>query len=188
MYWVMFTERNTDEEKMLFGVPSLIEELDLECDEGEHITGDYPVIEFTPEDEFSTLADNLSAPGFGGLLANKRVSETLKSLDIHNIQLFDVQLKGVNGGKDCHDYDLINIIGNYDIIDYEKSDVILRRPGHIKRIKSLTFTDTSEMDLPLIFRLTSFLPLVIAHDTVKQAFEANEITGFTFYKPEEFSL
>ena len=188
MYWIMFTERNTDEETILFGVPPLIDELDLECDEGEMLTGGYPVIEFTPEEEFHTLADNLSAPGFGGLLANKRVTDTLKSLDVNNIQLFEVLLRGVNDGQDCSDYDLINIIGDFDIIDYEKSDVVLRCPGDIKRIKSLSFIDTSEMMLPPIFRLTSFLPLVIAHDSVKQEFEAKNITGFTFYQAEGFSL
>ncbi|WP_298776498.1 DUF1629 domain-containing protein [uncultured Shewanella sp.] len=188
MYWVMFTERQTDNEKILFGVPSVIEDLDLECDEGCHITGEIPLIEFAPEENFETLTDNLSAPGFGGLLANKRVSQTLRNAGANNIQEFPVLLKGVNDNQDCTDYDLINIIGDADIIDYDKSDVVLRRPGNIKRINALSFIDTSDMPLPYIFRLTSFLPLVIAHDKVKQAFEANNITGFTFYKPEDFYL
>ncbi len=73
-------------------------------------------------------------------------------------------------------------------MDYDKSDVRLYGVNEIEFIDSLSFIDTSDMLLPYIFRLTSFLPLVIAHDKVKQAFEANNITGFTFYKPEEFYL
>ncbi|WP_064791380.1 imm11 family protein [Shewanella woodyi] len=188
MYWIMFTERKGPEEKRLSGIPSLIDKFNLECNKGEEIDGVYPTIEFTPDEEFIAYTDNIVAPGFAGLLSNKRVSDTLKSLDIHNFQQFSVLLKGITEGQDCPDYDLINIIGNYDIIDYEKSDVILRRPGKIKFIESLSFINTDKMDLPRIFRLTSFLPLVIAHDSVKKAFEGKGITGFTFYKPEDFYL
>lgn len=188
MYWVMFTERQTDNEKILFGVPPLIEDLDLECDEGIHITGNVPLIEFESEEDFETLTDNLSAPGFGGLLANKRVSQKLREAGANNIQEFPVLLKGVNNNQDCTDYDLINIIGDADIVDYDKSDVSIFESGNIRSIESLSFIDTSNMILHYIFRLSSCLPIIIVHDKVKQAFEANNITGFTFYKPEEFSL
>lgn len=183
----MFPEIKNDNEKMLFGIPEAVTEFNLECNQAKNITGIIPTIEFSAKG-YEILTDNISAPGFGGLLANKRVSETLREVGANNLQQFPVILKDVNGGGDCSDYDLINIIGDADIVDYEKSDITLRRPKKIKFIESLSFIDTSDMPLPYIFRLTSFLPLIIAHNRVKQAFEANNITGFTFYKPEEFSL
>ena len=188
MYWVMLTERQNDNEQILYDVPQVITDSNLKCNRASYIKGAYPLIELSPEENFDTLSDNLTAPGFKGLLANKRVSETFREAGANNIQEFPVLLKGVNGGKNCSDYNLINIAGDADIIDYEKSDVVLRRPGNIKRIRSLSFIDTSDMTLPYVFRLTSFLPLIIAHDRIKQAFDTNKITGFTFYKPEGFSL
>ncbi|WP_299494176.1 DUF1629 domain-containing protein [uncultured Shewanella sp.] len=188
MYWVMFTERKSVEEKRLSGVPPLIDELHLKCNEGKNITRSFPVIEFTPKEDFHCLTDNLTAAGFSGLIANKRVSETLREIGVNNIQQFPVLLKEVNGNQDCTDYDLINIIGDADIVDYDKSDITLNSPGDIMLIDSLSFIDTSDIPLPYVFRLTSFLPLIIAHDKVKQAFETNNITGFTFYKPEDFYL
>ncbi|MCL1126946.1 imm11 family protein [Shewanella surugensis] len=188
MYWIMFTERLNDDEEILYDVPKVITDSNLKCNRASHITGSYPLIELSPEGGFRTLSDNLTAPGFKGLLANRRVSDTLREVGANNIQEFPVLLQGVNDNQDCSDYNLINVIGDADIIDYDKSDVVLRRPGNIKRINALSFIDTSDMPLPYVFRLTSFLPLIIAHDRVKQAFEAKNITGFTFYKPEDFSL
>jgi hypothetical protein len=190
MYWIMFSERKEEKETKLMGVPKIITELDFECDLGKHIKGDYPVIEydFEEDDDIDFPNDNLMAPGFKGLLMHKRVSTVLREIEVNNIQEFPVLLKGIDGNRNCDDYELVNIIGDADIIDYEKSDITLRRPKKIKFIESLSFIDTSDIPLPYIFRLTSFLPLIIAHDKVKQAFEAKNITGFTFYKPEDFYL
>ncbi|WP_299011535.1 DUF1629 domain-containing protein [uncultured Shewanella sp.] len=190
MYWIMFSERKDEKETKLMGVPKIVTELDFECDLGKHITGDYPVIEydFEEDDDLDFPNDNLMAPGFKGLLMHKRVSKILREIEVNNIQEFPVLLKGIDGHKNSDDYELVNIIGDADIVDYEKSDITLRRPKKIKFIDSLSFIDTSDMPLPYIFRLTSFLPLIIAHDKVKQAFEAKNITGFTFYKPEDFYL
>ncbi|WP_299010237.1 DUF1629 domain-containing protein [uncultured Shewanella sp.] len=190
MYWVMFSERKNEQDAILSGVPALIEDLDLEFDQGIHITGSLPVIEYEVEedDEFNNLTDSLVAPGFNGILANERVVKALRDLGANNIQEFPVLLKSINNDQNCSDYMLINVIGDADIIDYDKSDISLFESGNVRSIDSLSFIDTSNITLHYIFRLSSCLPIVIAHDKVKQAFEANNITGFTFYKPEEFSL
>lgn len=190
MYWIMFGERQSNKEAKLIGVPDSLRKLGLECNQGKHITGTYPVIEYELEDDdnFDYPNGNLMAPAFKGLLLHKKISKILREIGVNNIQEFPVLLKGIDGHKTSNDYELVNIVGDADIVDYEKSQVTMFEPGDIDFIDSLSFIDTSDMSLPYIFRLTSFLPLVIAHDKVKQAFEANNITGFTFYKPEEFSL
>ena len=87
-----------------------------------------------------------------------------------------------------------NIIDHHDIIDYEKSNLTYdedQEEGEEKEIefiRSLAFVATSEMKLPSIFRLSSFILVLVINTAIKEAFEANNVTGFKIYKPEEYSL
>ncbi|WP_394393638.1 imm11 family protein [Shewanella woodyi] len=111
----------------------------------------------------------------------------LDSLDIINIDYYEVDLINVKNG-DCRNYYIANIIGTFECVNYDNSEVELWPNGKIEQIDSLAFIDTSKMELPPIFRLSSFLPLVIINDAIKQAFERERVTGFKFYKPEDFYL
>ncbi|WP_157581899.1 imm11 family protein [Shewanella woodyi] len=184
----MANERNSENELSIDDTPLLIETNGWEFDSGLYIKETVPLISHTYKLEPEQfITDYIVAYGFKGLLFSKKLLKVMKDLKVNNVQCFPVEL--VNGDTEQIDeYSLINVIGQYCIVDHERSEVTSDDDGDIQFIDSLTFIDTSKVELPPIFRLSSFLPLVIVNNQIKQAFEDNNITGLKFYKPEEFSL
>lgn len=180
----MLTEHTHDNELIINGSPN--ELLDVRLNIGQPVS--HPLNGLTYNYKNSDqliLADNIAAPGFKCLLLQNRAKFMFDRLNIKNIQYFDLELIDEKSTvTHCH---LANILGNYDIIDYEKSNLDMD-DDQIDFIDSLSFIDTSNIKLPPIFRLSNFLPIIVVNDDIKDAFIKHNITGFTFYKPEDFSL
>lgn len=184
----MANERSSENELSIDDTPTIIEENGWEFDLGKYVTAEVTLISHGYRLEPKQfMTDYIVAYGFKGLLFSKQLHSVFEKLEITNLQCYPVELINIDTNQKSQ-YVLVNVIGYFDIVDYDKSEVTLDEEGDIQFIDSLTFTDTSEMKLPPIFRLSSFLPLVIVNDEIKQAFEENNITGFKFYKPEDFYL
>lgn len=133
----------------------------------------------------------LISPTFKGPLVSKYVKDAIEKLEIENVQFFPITLNHKTLGTTLDAYYIMNIIGSFDPIDYEKSNIRFDGPPEDKDIidiKSLTFIPMDDLRLPKIFRLKPYLPLLVTHQEVKDSFESLGITGVKFYKPEEYSL
>ena len=182
----MTTEHTNDNELIIHGSPALISDIGVRLNIGQPVGGDLKFGKFKYEkSNKSYLADNIAAPGFKCLLFKKEIKCFLENSDVKNLQYFEILLEDDN--QDATICYMTNVIGSYDIVDYDKSDIELD-DGKIEFIDSLSFIDTSEIYLPPIFRLSSFLPLIIVNDYVRGELEKNKFSGLKFYKPEEFSL
>ncbi|UWX04657.1 hypothetical protein H1235_08400 [Pseudoxanthomonas sp. NC8] len=83
---------------------------------------------------------------------------------------------------------IANIVGAFACVDHAQSGIEYFDDGAIRFIDKLGLTPMSGGSYPPIFRLAEFLPVIIVSDVVKEALAAHQITGFTFYRPEDFSL
>ncbi|NRD74008.1 hypothetical protein HQQ94_12315 [Shewanella sp. VB17] len=189
MYWIMSSERSKDNEVVLEIQSSSLSNQDVGFSTGESqlVIIKEIILHYQLGEGTNLYTDNLICYGAKGLIVNKKIKELLEELGVGNIDFYNVNLVNIKDNTSISYY-LANVIGAFECVDYEHSDIELWPNGKIEQIDALAFIDTSEMDLPPIFRLSSFLPLVIVNDEIKQAFEANNITGFKFYKPEDFYL
>ncbi len=188
MHWIMANERSSENELSIDDTPYLIKTNDWEFDSGLYVKTEVPLItySYTLEPE-QFITDYIVVYGFKGLLFSEKLLSVFEMLKVKNIQYSRVEL--INSDtKQINEYCLVNVVGRFNIIDYETSEVELDDDGDIQFIDSLAFIDTSKMTLPPIFRLSSFLPLVIVSNEIKQSLEDHGITGLKFYKPEDFYL
>lgn len=184
-YWIMFTERNSEDEVFIDETPKIIEDNDWDFSIGEYVSDKIPIIKCGDFDE-GIMKDNIVAHGLNGLLFNYKVKDVLDELDVNNMQYFDVELVD-NSDVITLGYMIGNIVGHYDCIDYEKSSLILNSSGRIRGIDSLSFKEIDD-EIPSIFRISTFLPLIVVSDKVKNNLEMNKVTGVVFYNPEDFYL
>ncbi len=189
MKYIMFTEHTSDDEILIEGIPKIVVD-GIKFNQGEIITEAIVNIDFTySNDADEVLADIIAAPGFKGLVINNKVKGLIQELGIKNTQYFPLKLNERVKGKTSSEYVIANIIGAFDVIDYSKSSLEIDPDDNsIEFIDSLSFCEIQEVELPQMFRLSSFMPLVIVSEEVKLLFEENHVTGVKFYKPEEFSL
>ncbi|MCX4030507.1 hypothetical protein H0A36_28645 [Endozoicomonas sp. SM1973] len=187
MYWILISERSDDNQFYLDGTPPLISTNEWSFEEGSAVTGIIPEIEmlYTIEPN-EIMTDNLVSPGFRGLLIRNKVKGLLEILGLDNIQYFKTKLINEKTKESTEDYYIANIIGTYDCVDYDKSDLTFWDDGDIEFVESFVFKDISDQEPPEIFRLSSFLPLVIITDRVKKALDKQDYSGFKYYRPEEY--
>lgn len=186
-YWVLDTKITHESQAYIQQSPNEIQDNDWEFDIGEVFIHKIPKIHFKLDKKVGVLQDCLSAPGLNGLVVNKRLKEHFDKLELENIQVFPVDIELITG--EVYEYFILNIVGKYDIVDYDKSDLeISEYTGSVGIYDSLTFVDTSKLILPEVFRWSEFLPLIIASDKVKLAIEAGGFTGIRFIEPEKHGM
>jgi len=184
-YWILNTKITHESQAYIQQSPKEILENRWEFDIGEVFIHRIPKIHLKLDTEIGTLQDCLNAPGLNGLVVNKRLKEHFDSLELENVQVLPVDIELVTG--EVYEYFILNIVGKYDIVDYEKSDVqISENTGFVRNYRSLSFVDTDDLILPEIFRWSEFLPVIIASDKVKLAIEAGGFTGIRFIEPEKY--
>jgi hypothetical protein len=189
MYWVMMSERSNEYELSIDGTPPLIEQHDWRFDCGVKQPAPLPVIdvpfEIQPDER---MVDNIPAYGCRGLLINDRVKAVFDGLKIDNIQYYSARLVNQDTGQILSPYWIANILGKIACVDHSQSDLDYYDDGKIRFIDKLALTPMPGSKHARIFRLAEFLPVMIVSDMLKNALTEHKITGFTFYKPEDFSL
>ena len=186
-YWILDDDITNENQAYIQLPPKVMAENDWEFDNGEVFIHKIPKIHYKLEDEVGVMQDCLSAPGLSGLVINGRLKEHFDKLELENIQVFPVDIELITG--EIYEYFILNIVGKYDIVDYEKSDVqISETMGFVRNYRSLSFIDTSDLILPEVFRWSEMLPVIIASDKVKLAIGAGGFTGIRFIEPEKHGM
>lgn len=187
MYWIMLSERSDEYELSIDSTPPILEENEWQFDVGELESRQIPVIdipvEIHPEE---IMVDNIPAYGCRGLLINRKVKDVFDNMSLKNIHYYPARL--INRDEISGPFWIANIIGKHASIDHDASDLDYFDDGGIEFIDKLVLKSMKEEAYGHIFRLAEFLPVILVSDALKVALELSAVTGFTFYKPEEFSL
>lgn len=189
MYWILMSERSDENELSLDGLPSIFDALDINLDYGNLINTPIPVIDihYSNTDNFA-MTDNIVASPRMGLLINAKVKNIFDALNIDNVQYFKSRLIDDNTKVINSDYCLANIIGKIACVDKAKSELELFPDGDIRFIDKLVLNLDKNNDYGHIFRLAEYSTLLVISNALKVELENNNVTGFKFYTPEEFSL
>lgn len=189
MYWIMLSERSDEYEFSIDETPPAIEENDWQFDVGELHPEPLPVIDIPfsiNPDEIMT--DNIIAYGVRGLLFNSKVKAVFDRLGIDIIQYFQARLVNRETKEIFEPYWIGNIVGKHSCVDHDNSELEYFADGDIEFIDKLALIPMQEGEYGDIFRLAEFLPLIVVSDRLKVSLQEAGIKGFTFYKPEDFSL
>ena len=120
------------------------------------------------------------------LVANEKVVDLLKSLQIDKLEFLPISLWDHNNKPVSSDYYIINTLGSINFIDMEKSTYRMGAidESQIKRIKNLVINEKAIESSPKLFRATTKLNQFFIHDDVRKAFEENNITGYKLFAAE----
>ncbi len=188
-YWIMLSERSHELELSIDGTPTVIEALDLRFDIGVHqaTPGAAIDVDFEPFPD-ARIPDNIPAYGCRGLLVNSRVRAVFEGVELDNVQYVDARLVDARSGHVVAPLWIANVLGRVRAVDRQRSDVTWYRDGAIQFIDSLVLRAPPAGGWGHLVRLDEYPPLLLASDTLKRALESAGITGFTFSRPEAFSL
>ncbi|OOM15989.1 imm11 family protein [Clostridium saccharobutylicum] len=120
------------------------------------------------------------------LIFSEDVLSIFKELSINEFQSFPVRLINKFTNEKVKLCNVINIICDYSVLNWEKSDLITwdDDPKYIKAIRNLVI-DSSKLDgLPDIFRLSESKNYIIVSERFKKKIEENRLTGFQFLEIE----
>ncbi len=186
MYWVMSDIRTHETQALIHGVPEVIENNHYRFNQGnvfiDNLGGK---ITLELDEEVGSFSDCVHAPGLQGLVINQKIKDIFNALEIENIQYFPADIITVD--KQVYSYFIANIVGLYDIVDYEETTVRRRKSsGNIASFRNLTFIDTDELILPEVFRWSQLKSIIIASDKVKDAIESENCSGLNFVKSKSY--
>ncbi len=194
-YYVMASEINSEDDLVVDDVPDFIKNDDdqiYEFGEGKVVwKRPVPVVTLVSDDTASAeVGDVIDAPGIGAPLVSQRVKDILERLEVENIQFFPIRVLHKATGEVIKDYYIFNVIGEYDLLDYDKSAIerSKRNSNLILDVESLAFKDTSELKLPPIFILGPISYLFVVDERIKSEFEKHKIYGFNIYEPKDYKL
>ncbi len=187
MSWIIYPERSIDSDLMIVEVPGLMDDLDLNFDFGEFVESAPPVIELSygPGDGKAKLDVIPAAPRMG-LLLNAKVRAVFDALAINNIQYFPARLINTHTLEQDNSYQIANVFEKHACVDFERSELELRKNGSIRFIDRLGLNVSK--DYGPIFRIAEFHPLLVVSDELKQALEDHQVTGLSISPSEDFEL
>jgi hypothetical protein len=186
-FWIWANEPTSDRQAMIYGVPSLVEQLDLEFDKGTTVQTPIPIISLIQnKNSRGTLTDNLIAPGLRGLVFSSRLRLLLEANAVHNLQYFPFHLRASNTTTLYH---IANIIGLEVCLDRGKvqAEWDTENPNRVLFFDNLIVREDFSTD-KMIFRLGEFPQVVLVADLIRRVCEDAGITGVRFYQPAEYSL
>ncbi len=189
MYWVLSNELvDEDNDADLSGVLSSNKGLVVEFNEGVPITVPVGPFTFTVSEPIQgNLTDHLSITEVRGLVFSTAVLQILDTLGVKNIQTYDLTIVDTKGKRTITDYKIVNVADAIDCIDHDQSDLEYFDSGNVMFIDQLQLDESKIPPELHIFRVNRSLTTVVISDKLKKAIEAQKLTGFVIYKPEEYS-
>ena len=189
MHWIWANRVNADDQALVYGTPAAIEaDDDLSFEEGNRVTRKVPAVTVElDKDSQGKLTDNLIAGGVRGLLFNARLRDVFTSLGVDNLQYFPCHLRNLVTRASSDDYEIANIIGRVECVDFGKSEVtrFRRNPSQLMLIEKLAL-DAKKARGHDLFRLHEQPQIIVVSERVKRACEKKKITGVVFFAPEDF--
>lgn len=121
-----------------------------------------------------------------GYLFSQRFIELLERLGVDNIQYFNANVTYQSNPQKLA-YKAANILGVISALDMEASEVVLTSQGSVITIEKMVL-DEERLQGHKIIRLFESVGNVIVHKTVKEAIEAEGLTGFMFVSDDKFEM
>lgn len=120
------------------------------------------------------------------MIFSDSVINIFQELGVRNFQAFSVKLINKLNKKKVHISNVVNITCQFNVLDWEKSDLITWEddPKYIKFIRTLVI-DISKLDTSIdIFRLAESKNYIIVSERFKNKIEERNLKGFGFCKIE----
>ena len=160
---------------------------------GEALVKEPPVATLIGDTDSPTKLSDMILTQFELPILSPRAVSVLEKLGADNIQYFPVTIKNWQTGDLEKSYRIANIVGLVNCLD-KKHATFNTFPEDENKISWLQQYRILEDKIPvkgrktpLVFRLGEFPFHVLAHKSVKTAFEKERITGSQFIAPEEFA-
>ena len=135
------------------------------------------------------ITDNFLAYSVRAPFLNTKGLSCLKSVSAEDVDYIDTKITDLRHNHEYQDYKIVNIKKAVHCVDFDQSELILRESGNIKFIDKLVLNERTLVDNKiLICRIHEFLPLIVAHDSIKNEMEQSGVTGLSFMRPEKLSL
>lgn len=122
--------------------------------------------------------------GSAFVLFSRKFIHVLEDLGVDNIEYLTAEVTNVRT-EEVLDYSIANILGRMNALDEEASEFILSSRGNIMGIEKMVF-DEKKIGGQKMFLLGELPLLIVVHRSVKEAVEANGLTGFVFLSEEEY--
>jgi hypothetical protein len=160
---------------------------------GESVTNQPKVATLTGKrDSPTTLSDVIVGEFDFPVLSPKAIS-VLERTGVDNIEYFPIKIKNWKTGELDKSYRIANIVGLVYCLDRQHATFTTFDDGEISALQQYRILEDKILPngrgkkAPLIFRLGEFRYHVLAHESVKTAFEKEKITGSEFIAPEKFA-
>lgn len=120
----------------------------------------------------------------GFRLFSRKFIDLLKDLGVDNIEYLPAEVVDTQSGKKL-DYSVANILGRINALDEAASDFVFSSSGKLIGVDKMVF-DEKRIEGLTIFMLGEIPLLSVVHCSVKEAVEANGLTGFVFLSEDEY--
>lgn len=127
-------------------------------------------------------------------LASERLQELLKETSAGQIEFFPISFE--YNGIAYDNYKIVNVLHKIECVNYEQSNITFESyndndegEGDIYAIEGLVFDESlipSNLNIFLLGRSNN--SIIVVHERLKNAINEKKISGFVFYKPEDFQL
>lgn len=161
---------------------------ELSFDLGETIKKDLPELIYTTNKNSiaGRMTDHITLAETTGLVMSNHCLKILNNEHNLNIQSYKFNIVDIKTNKTDNSYSLVNILDLIDCIDTKNSELKYFESGNIKRITKLVIDENLIPSNQKIFRLSKRKNLIFVHESIKDTIKQNGLTGFVFYKSEEY--
>jgi hypothetical protein len=171
-----------------------------ELDQGDWITGKPmltkpPVMTMTGKESSPSAPSDIVLGGFNLPVLSPRAIAVLDRIGVDNLEYFSIRLRNWETGAIDQSYKIANVLGLVNCLDRNHATYNVF-PDDETKISWLQKYRILEDRIPsagrgkkplLLFRLGEFPYHVLAHESVKAAFEGEGLTGSKFVPPEMFA-
>src|SRR5262249_33944543 len=146
------------------------------------------------QDERTTRLSDMLLNAADLQVYSPKLVASLTAVGVDNIQYFPIKIVDGRSGAVRDDYKVANIVGRIHCVDPNHSKVRRSpRTNSIRGVEEFSVVQDRIVPLPgkkkppLIFRLGELEFLILAHESIKSAFERDRITGARFTPTQDYA-
>lgn len=188
MYWILSNELvDEDRDADLCGTVTTDLSGDISFDDGEQMSKIITKAVYTLTEPLKgRLTDHLSIDEISGLVFSDRLCQLLRNMLVTNVQYFPLVIRTPDQSDAITGYKIANIVGVVDCVNRELSDLEYFDDGDIEFVNRLVLDEEAIPAGLDIFRLAGRTTMVVLSQVLKDAIVGAGMTGFVFYKPEDY--
>jgi len=182
--WIWDEYSKADEDVNMVKAPAELLQLGLRLTHGESGPERLPIYSFTAQ----ATQDGILNDAIGGhvQLVSDRLRKVIESAKVTNVEWHSAKVVRAATGE-VVPFHIMNIVGAVLCVDFTRSKLELRDNGSIRFIDKLMLKNDLP-NLPPLFRIKEFLPLIVVGDALRQAVESAGCSGLRMIAPENVSL